>query len=97
MMTAGPIRYRGIKHYGGFFNRGLVMQRLHVPAPYPGDAVIYASEDSSASVDFTGWRQTLIGTIEFVSVRETTTRCCVIRTSTPWRQTLAGASERHSG
>jgi thioesterase domain-containing protein len=68
MMTAGPIRYRGIKHYGGFFNRGLVMQRLHVPAPYPGDAVIYASEDSSASVDFSGWRQTLIGTIEFVSV-----------------------------
>ncbi len=68
MVTSGPIRYRGIKHYGGFFNRGLVMQRLHVPAPYAGAVVIYASDDSSADIDFTRWRRTLTGAVEFRDV-----------------------------
>ena len=68
MVTSGPIRYRGIKHYGGFFNRGLVMQRLHVPAPYAGAVVIYASDDSSADIDFTRWRRTLTGTVELLGV-----------------------------
>jgi acyl-coenzyme A synthetase/AMP-(fatty) acid ligase/thioesterase domain-containing protein len=68
MVTAGPIRYRGIRHYGGFFNRGLVMQRLHVPEPYAGDVVIYVSEASAVDTDFTRWRRTLTGSVEFVSI-----------------------------
>jgi thioesterase domain-containing protein len=61
MVTAGPVRYRGIKHYGGFYNRGLVMQQLYRPKPYPGDAVVYAGEHNTAETDYHRWQSVLPG------------------------------------
>ena len=68
MATAGPVRYRGIKHYGGFFNRGSAMQELHRPGSYAGETVAYAGEDNAAEVDYRRWGQVLTGpwTLEYV-------------------------------
>lgn len=61
MLTAGPIRYRGIKHYGGFYNRGLVMQQLYRPTPYPGNTVVYVGEGNATDADRRRWRKVLTG------------------------------------
>ncbi len=68
MVTAGPIRYRGIKHYGGFFNRGSAMQELHRPGAYAGQTVAYAGEDNAGEVDYRRWGDVLTGrwTLEYV-------------------------------
>ena len=68
MATAGPVRYRGIKHYGGFFNRGSAMQQLHQPQRYAGDAVVYAGLDNVIDVDYQGWQSILSGTWELIPV-----------------------------
>ncbi len=61
MLTAGPVRYRGIKHYGGFYNRGWVMQQLHRPKPYAGNAVVYVGESNVTDTDQERWQRVLRG------------------------------------
>jgi len=68
MLTAGPIRYRGIKHYGGFFNRGSVMQQLHRSKPYSGDAVVYVGERNATDTDHERWCHLLTGSLELAYV-----------------------------
>ena len=68
MLTAGPIRYRGIKHYGGFYNRGLVMPQLHRPNPYSGDAIVYLGERNMTGTDHHRWQRVLTGSWELTSV-----------------------------
>jgi acyl-coenzyme A synthetase/AMP-(fatty) acid ligase/thioesterase domain-containing protein len=68
MLTAGPVRYRGIKHYGGFYNRGWVMQQLHRPKPYSGDAVVYVGERNLTETDHHRWQRVLSGSWELTSV-----------------------------
>ena len=68
MLTAGPVRFRGIKHYGGFYNRGWVMQLLHRPAPYAGDAVVYVGERNVTDTDQERWRRVLTGSWELALV-----------------------------
>ena len=68
MLTAGPIRYRGIKHYGGFYNRGLVMPQLHRPNLYSGDAIVYLGERNMTGTDHHRWQRVLTGSWELTSV-----------------------------
>ena len=68
MLTAGPVRYRGIKHYGGFFNRGSAMQQLYIPRPYAGASVAYVGMDNVLDVDYGTWQRVLTGPFELVQV-----------------------------
>lgn len=68
MLTAGPIRYRGIKHYGAFFNRGWLMQQLYRAEPYAGRAVVYVGERNLNESEQLRWAHVLIGPWETASV-----------------------------
>ncbi len=68
MLTAGPIRYRGIKHYGGFYNRGVAMQQLHRPKPYPGTTVVCVGERNQIVSDHHRWQRVLTGQWELTTV-----------------------------
>jgi hypothetical protein len=92
MLTAGPIRYRGIKHYGGFYDRGLVIPQLHRPNPYSADAIVYLGERNMTETDHHRWQRVLTGPWELTSGPATTTPCFGNRTSRRWPQTFAKES-----
>jgi acyl-coenzyme A synthetase/AMP-(fatty) acid ligase/thioesterase domain-containing protein len=68
MLTAGPIRHRGVGKFDVFYRRGYFMSRRYRAARYDGTAVVYTASTNLTGLDHLGWRDILVGSCDFVPV-----------------------------